>query len=164
MKLQFGVRDIPYAARYTAQSPLTPSMKRRRATILSPQQRGYGQGKTTGQVATELEKRYGIMETFFGFEENFIVENFEKAYAEGTTNGMNLGPWDVKWDPFPLENRFARTLTGRKFDGVIKGVPTQAAQRGVSHLRRNPYTPRAPRPSFVDTSLYQRSFTAWLEP
>lgn len=164
MKLQLGFEDIPYAVRYSAASPLPASIKKRRPQKLSPAMFGYGYGKTTGQVATELENKYPIVETFYSMEEDTIVDEFEKAYVIGLELGMSAGNWDVTWDPSKLENPFKRNLSGQKYDGRIRGVPTQASLRGVSHLRRNPYAPRGPRPSFIDTSLYQRSFRAWLEP
>jgi hypothetical protein len=135
------------------------------ARKVSPAQLSYGHGKTTGQVATELESKYHIVETFYGFEENNIIDDYEKAFQSGLELGMDGGSWDVVWDPsVKYEGRFKRSLSGRKYDGVIRGVPTQASLRGVSHLYRNPFAQRAPRPSFIDTSLYQRSFKAWMEP
>ena len=131
---------------------------------MSQPQQSYGVGKTVGQVATELEKKYGIVEKFVELEENFIVDNFEKAYQSALDLGMQGISWGVSWDPsLTLEPKFKRSLTQRRFDGLLRGVPTRAAQMGVSHLRQNPFSQAAPRPSFIDTSLYQRSFKAWTE-
>jgi hypothetical protein len=162
MKLQLGFENTPYSG---VRSALPLSIRKRMARRPSPAQQAYGQGKTVGQVATELEKKYGVVETFYNLEENFIVDAFEEAYMNGTGQGMTTSSWDVKWNPSrSLEPKFRRSLNSRRFDGLIRGVPTRAAQRGVSHLRRKPFAPSAPRPSFIDTSLYQRSFRAWLEP
>jgi hypothetical protein len=163
MKLVFGFENTPYSARYSRASPLPAYVKKRRPRALSPTQQAYGQGKTVGQVAEELEKKYGITEKFYELEENYIVDNFEESFANTTAIGIMGGSWDVAWDPIKLEGRFRRSLSSRRFDGLIPGVPTKAAQRGVSHLRQNPYAARGSRPSFIDTSLYQRSFKAWLE-
>jgi hypothetical protein len=62
-----------------------------------------------------------------------------------------------------IEAKFRQNLSSRKYDGVIPGVPTTAAQRGISHLQQRPYAKRSSRPSFVDTGMYQRSFRAWVE-
>ena len=62
-----------------------------------------------------------------------------------------------------IEEKFRRALASRAFDGLIAGVPTTAAQRGVSHKRRHPYAKRGPRPSFIDTDTYRQSFTVWME-
>ena len=164
MKLHLGFENTAYSARYSGQSPLTATMKKRRAKTLSPAQQTYGQNKTVGQVAEELEKKYGIVDAFYKLEENFIVDGFEGAYMNSLELGMGGGSWDVIWDPsLTLEPKFRRALSSRRFDGLIRGVPTQASLRGVSHLRQDPYSPAASRPSFVDTSLYQRSFKAWTE-
>jgi hypothetical protein len=139
-------------------------MQKRRPRTLSAAQQSYGAGKTAGEVGADLEKRFGVVETFVKLEEDFIVDKFEGAYASGMELGMGGGSWDIVWDPsITLEPRFRRSLTSRRFDGIIRGVPTRAAQRGISHLRKDPYASQASRPSFIDTSLYQRSFRAWTE-
>jgi hypothetical protein len=139
-------------------------MGKRLARRPSPAQLAYGQGKTTGEVATDLEKKYGIVEKFFTLEENFIVDAFENSYLNAMELGMLSGSWGVAWDPsITLEPKFKRSLSSRRFDGLIPGVPTLSAQKGVSHLRKDPYGQRGSRPSFIDTSLYQRSFKAWTE-
>jgi protein-disulfide isomerase-like protein with CxxC motif len=49
-----------------------------------------------------------------------------------------------------IEQRFKQDLSRRKFDGVIYGVPTKAAQRES-------------RQSFIKTGRYRNSFKAWME-
>jgi hypothetical protein len=121
-------------------------------------------GKTVGMVAEELEKKYGILEAFVTMEENFIVDNFEKAYVNAIDTRAPADTWTAVWDPIQLESKFRHAITGQKFDGIIKGVPTKAAQEGVSHLRADPYRKGATaRPSFMNTGLYMRSLKAWLE-
>jgi hypothetical protein len=161
MKLQLGFENIPYSG---VRAALPPSMGKRLARRPSPAQLAYGQGKTTGEVATDLEKKYGIVEKFYTLEENFIVDAFENSYLNAMELGMLSGSWGVTWDPsITLEPKFKRSLSSKRFDGLIPGVPTLAAQRGVSHLRQAPFASRSSRPSFIDTSLYQRSFKAWTE-
>jgi hypothetical protein len=164
MKLQLGVENLPYLLRYSRYSPLTATQKKRRPKRLSQLQADYGKGKTTGDVATELENKYGIMEAFYNMEEDFIVDGFEDKMAKGLASGMSGGSFDYDWDASQLETKFRHAITARKFDGVLKNVPTRAAQKGVSHLRVDPYRQgAAPRPSFMNTSLYMRSFKAWTE-
>jgi hypothetical protein len=163
MKLQFGFEDIPYAQRYAPESPILASIKKRVARKQTPAQQAYGQGKTSGQVAEEIEKKYGVVEVFYSLEEDFVIKNFEESYGNSLDLGMWGQSWDVVWDPSALEGKFRRSLSQRRFDGMIKGVPTKAAQGGVSHLRRKPFDQRAPRPSFINTGLYQRSFRVWTE-
>jgi hypothetical protein len=164
MKLQLGFEDIPYAQRYSAESPILASIKKRVARKQTQAQQSYGQGKTSGEVAAEIEKKYSLVEVFYGLEEDFVIQNFEESYANSLDLGMWGQSWDVAWDPSPLEGKFRRSLSQRRFDGIIKGVPTKASLAGVSHLRRDPFKKGASqRPSFINTGLYQRSFRAWTE-
>lgn len=135
---------------------------------MSRAQQAYGEGKTTTDVAADLEARYKIVETFWEMEEDNFVEVIEEAFADDIENVMQMGQVpktggisDKETDK--IEKKFMQNLQSRKYDGVLPGVPTTAAQRGVSHLHRHPYAKRAPRPSFIDTGMYQRSFRAWVE-
>jgi hypothetical protein len=62
-----------------------------------------------------------------------------------------------------IARRFKDMLSQRAYDGKIMGVPTKAAQAGVSHRFKKPYAKRASRPSFIDTGQYQASFVSWME-
>jgi hypothetical protein len=135
---------------------------------MSRAQQAYGQGKTTSEVAADLEARYKIVETFWEMEEDNFVEVIEEAFADDIEDVMQMGQVpktggisDRETDK--IEKKFMQNLQSHKYDGVISGVPTTAAQRGVSHLYQKPYAKRAPRPSFIDTGMYQRSFRAWVE-
>jgi hypothetical protein len=131
-------------------------------------QQVYGEGKTTVEVANELESKYHIVETFWEMEEDNFVELLEDSFAEDIEEVMQMGQVpkaggisDKETDK--IETKFRQSLTSQRFDGVISGVPTLAAQRGVSHLMQHPYARRGPRPSFIDTGMYMRSFRAWVE-
>lgn len=168
MKLVFGFDSFSYPARYGAKSPLTASVKKRKPKSgLSPSQKAYGQGKTTLQVAKELEDKYGIVETFAdmnhdyftGLFEDIFLDQFEEVVA--MKKPSKTGITNKQTDK--IEAKFRESLSKQKYDGVIPGVPTLASLRGVSHLRQHPYAKSAPRPSFIDTGMYQRSFRAWIE-
>jgi len=164
MKLQLGFESLPYSLRYTRESPLSATTKRRRPKKLSIYQQGYGIGKTTGMVADELEGKYKVVETFYNMEESNMIKDLENVYGNALELGMLGGSWDPFWDPsLVYEPRFRRAISTRRFDGVIPGVPTRAAKSGVSHLRADPFKPSAERPSFMNTGLYMRSFKAWTE-
>jgi hypothetical protein len=167
MKLQMGVEDHAYSARYSSSSPLPASVKKRVAKRPSPAQLAYGATKTTEQVAADLEKKYGLIETFYGLEEDsLIIPLLEDAFGDALASEMSGKPVvDIitSKETDKIENRFRRNLSTRRYDGVIRGVPTLSAQRGVSHLRQKPSASRGPRPSFVDTGLYMRSFKTWVE-
>jgi hypothetical protein len=168
LKLVLGFEDHPYPTRYDASSPLAKTVKRRRPKVMSPAQEAYGQGKTTKEVAADLEARYSIVETFWEMEEDTFIEVLEDAFADNIEEVMQMGQIpktggisDKETDK--IEKKFMQSLQSRRFDGVIPGVPTTAAQRGVSHLYKQPYARRAPRPSFINTGMYQRSFRVWVE-
>jgi hypothetical protein len=171
MNLQLGFESHPYSARYSASSPLTASVKSRGGRRMSLAQQMYGQGKNSGQVALELETKYQIVETFYKMEEdNLIIPLLADEYRaaldlEMELAGSGLPPIHIMTTKGidKIETRFRRNLSGRRYDGIIRGVPTLSAQRGISHLRRNPAASRGSRPSFIDTGLYQRSFKAWEE-
>jgi hypothetical protein len=116
-------------------------------------------------VAEELEKKYKIVETFFNLEESNIIDDLEGAFSNALALGMSGGSPQPIYDPsLVYEPRFRRAISTRKFDGIIPGVPTRAARMGVSHLRVDPFKKgAAERPSFMDTTLYMRSFRAWTE-
>lgn len=167
MKLHLGFENYPYAGRYETASPLTKSAKSRRPRVLSRSQQNYGQGKTTLEVANELESRYHIVETFWEMVEDEFVDQLEESFADDIEEVIAMGGTSRTGisdrDTDRLEAKFRQYLQSRKFDGVIPGVPTTAALRGVSHLRQHPYAKRPPRPSFIDTGMYQRSFRVWVE-
>lgn len=129
--------------------------------------RPYGEGKTSAQVAKELEKRYKIVETFYEINEDYIVNLIEEQAAIDIDDIMMMKKPSRKGMSFEetdkIEHRFKYALASGEFDGLIPGTPTTAAQRGVSHLRRHPYAKRGPRPSFIDTDTYRQSFTVWME-
>lgn len=169
MKLVLGFESYPYSARYNAESPLTATVKKRRPKVLSRAQEGYGAGKTSGQVAQELEEKYKIVETFYELEEDFIVELIEEQAAMDIEQVMTMAEPSADSgvsfeETDKIEKRFKQNLTSKRYDGLIPGVPTLASLRGVSHLRQHPYAKGNPiRPSFFDTGLYASSFRAWVE-
>jgi hypothetical protein len=168
MKLHLGFEDHAYETRYEESSPLTKTAKSRRSKTMSPAQKAYGQGKTTREVAEELETQYGIVEKFYELEADNIVEMLEETLGESIERIMTMeqppktGGIPVK-ETDKIEAKFRARL---KREELHSGgtVPTLAAIRGVSHLRKHPYAKSNPRrPSFIDTGMYQRSFRAWVE-
>jgi hypothetical protein len=119
--------------------------------------------KTTGDVAEILEARYGIMETFFNAHSRDIVQAMEGSLS-GTLENLLLGAPTAGASfgaaTAEIEREFRQFLSNREMDGM-PGIPTQAAMMGVN--RRLKVRRGAMRPSFVDTGLYQQSFTAWVD-
>jgi hypothetical protein len=153
--LHLGVLDLPYA---DAQS--FKEIRRKK-----PKQMPRGP-ITTGDVAEILEAKYGILQFFYARYGNEIrdevLASFEKAIES-----VELGA-PVTLDAFgeaaaKIEDRFRNFLSNREMDGLVIGVPTEAAKLGHSKRFKRSSKRRPPRPSFIDTGLYEGSFRAWAD-
>lgn len=141
MKLHLGVLDVPY-------------------------QDG---DRTTYEVAIIIEHKYHVMETFvdtigrdtiadaFAHSAKSSVEDlFSGALAAGVSLTMEATE--------EIQSAFRVFIDQQEMDGVVPGVPTQAALKGVNHRFKRPYVKGNPeRPSFRDTGLYQASMRAWTD-
>jgi len=155
--LVLGVHDIAYGANFGGGGSRRSKSKAQAA---------YGKGKTTGDVAQILEAKYHIMATFYEMNKTAIASALEKSMVGSVIDMVNGKPGPTKPDAQALsdiETSFKQALSMRAFDGVIKGVPTAASLGGVSHRFKKPYANRPARPSFINTGLYQSSFTVWTE-
>ena len=137
LKLKLGVLDVPYQ----------------------------NEGVTTGDVAGFLESKYGVVEYFWDTNEEELGQAILDG-LEGAIESMVMGA-PVGADPYAtgmtkIEEKFRDMLTSKGFDGKIAGVPTAAAQSGKSSRFKKPGKKRAPRPSFIDSGLYEGSFRAWV--
>lgn len=143
MKLHLGVMDVPYKEGSNSDT------------------------KTTGDVATILEEKYHIWEHFYQAHESDIAKSLEQSMGDAI-EALMMGATPAA-DPFTaatsaIEDRFKKFLSNREMDSLgYPGIPTQAAQKGVSHRFKHPYAKRPPRPSFIDTGLMQASAKAWIE-
>ena len=150
--LHMGVLDIPYAKRG---------------------------GVTTFQIATWLEEKYHIMETFYNLHQNDVVlasiENSLKGALENLALGGPLNDNMYQSAGDKITSSFKLFLSASEIESQgIPGVPTQAALDGVNHRMKNPYgkwvkrgkkkkfvrNPR--RPSFIDTGTYQSTSISWV--
>lgn len=161
--LQFGVNDIPYSQALTAQERRTVRWRQG----LRPWQSIRGQ-QTTGDVAEWLERRYGVMQFFVDEHgDDMIVPALENMMVGQLENLLMGGP--IRENVFEegdfssIEQAFRKMLDAKELDGRVAGVPTMAAQMGVSHRFSHPYARRASRPSFIDTGLYQTNVKVWME-
>jgi hypothetical protein len=127
--------------------------------------------KTTGDVATILEAKYGIMAAFVdlrydkiaGYLADSMAASIERLVKSGQrvdeTATLTYGG-DQK-----IEREFRAFLSANELAHLVAaaggGVLSQAAEAGVSHRRKRPYAKRKARPAFVDTGLYMASFRAW---
>ena len=125
--------------------------------------------KTTGDVADILEAKYHIMEVFFeDLGIDLIAKSLEKS-VEDAMNDIAAGapPQGIRLTQQAeqeMETAFRIFIDQQELDGVVPGVPTAAALKGVSHRLSHPYAKGNPsRPSFRDTGQYQASFRAWID-
>lgn len=123
-------------------------------------------GTTTGDVAEYLEKKYELMERYWALK----GDKHGRQIAAGIARAIEANMSGLKADPYgkamgQIENGFKDFISSRLVERVgIRGVPTEAALKGVSHRKAHPYAKDNPRrPSFRDTGLYQSSFKAWVE-
>lgn len=112
-------------------------------------------GATTGFVAKELEAEYGIMGHFVDMNADKIA----RMLAGDLRDALEGNPLDFKDTCEQMESDFKQALSSRAFDGIT-GVPTMAAQLGISHRFKNKKNKKGSRPSFIDTGAYQQSFRA----
>lgn len=159
LTLNLGVVDIPYGDAYA------PRTRRKGSSASSG-------SKSTGDIAEILEDKYHIMEIFFETNRDFVLKSMDDIFVGHLTNmlaGVGAPKDATSGDLFrpameKIGTAFRDFITQKKLDGVgVPGVPTQASLTGVSHSFARPYQKRAPRPSFVDTGLYRRSFEAWVD-
>lgn len=153
MILKFGVLDVPYGDAKSYRE-----VKRKKPKSMNGSQ-------TTGDVAEILEKKYNIMEFFWNLYGDKIGDALFDS-VEGAAESVLMGA-PATIDPYgsataEIETLFRGMLTEQKMDGQ-PGVATEAAKEGVSHRFKHPYAKRPPRPSFIDTSLFEASFRAWVD-
>lgn len=171
--LHLGVVDIPYVIAVPAELRRVRTRARRmgkrnwvdQGAATAPA----SGGQTTYDVATILEAKYHIMETFL--EEvgaNLLSAAFAHS-AEVALESLLMGRPAAEISltaeaTSEIEAAFRDFLSLRMMDGRVPGVPTLAALKGINHRFKHPYAKKNPeRPSFIDTGTYQASFRAWVD-
>lgn len=166
LTLHLGVAVLPYG-NDTARTQRRVAKARPGKQKPRPARAASSGSQTTGDVATILEKKYGVMAYFFQQHQAEIAGALEQSLA-GTLENIMLGA-PPKNNPFgaaeiKIEDAFKLFLDRQEMAGHVNGVPTKAALRGVNHRLRHPYAKsNSARPSFIDTGLYQGSFKAWVD-
>ena len=123
----------------------------------------------TGDVATWLERRYGVLGGFVGAHSQDIANDLAASVKSQITNLMLGSPTT---DPFAqatqdIATRAKQFISSGEAERVLaKGkpnpVPTQAAiDRKSSRIKSGKRS--GPRPSFIDTGMYEGSLTAWVD-
>lgn len=132
----------------------------------------YDDGATTFSVAEILEAKYHVMEIFYELRKEDVAKALEKS-IQGALDMLGSDAPAESINPFAtasadIEASFKQFLDSQEIERIgYPGVPTQAALDGVSHRfkrpRGNKTSKRAPRPSFIDTGLYEDSMKAWID-
>jgi hypothetical protein len=122
-------------------------------------------GASTGDVAGWLEDDYHVMEVFYQLHGRQIAGSLENSLAGALENllmGAPANDAEFGGATSAIEDMFRKFLESKEMDGLgIPGVPTQASLRGIS--KRFKSKRGSPRPSFIDSAMYENSFTAWVE-
>lgn len=108
----------------------------------------YAEGDPVVDTAKYLEKRFHVMETFVGLNQELVGD----AVAEALVLRMEKKPFQKPLDNIAKE--FRESVEQKKFDGWGPDIPTFAAQKGIRWRKSSPR--RGPnRPSFLDTGTYK---------
>jgi hypothetical protein len=128
---------------------------------------GATRGISTYEVARILEHKYHVMEHFYRKHEDEITQIIMDDLDEAALTAQMGGPAELAEDSSGMQKiraMFNTFLDSKEIETMgVAGVPTKAALHGVSHRFKHPYARRGPRPSFIDTGLYEASFRAWVD-
>lgn len=135
---------------------------------------GSGGTTTTGDVAEILERRYGVMQTFYDLRKGRIAEFLADGMASALQNlvaGRRMDTGSAMYGAGQrIEHEFRAFLDANEMQKLALALAgpeivnpnlSAAAARGVNHRRKHPYAKKnKPRPAFIDTGLYRASFRA----
>ena len=109
---------------------------------------------TVQEVAHAIEKRYGVMQKFVEVNESLVGDQVA-AMLVRRLEGDSINNQRIE----PIIKAFQDDLVNKKFDGLIREVPTKASLEGRGWRRNSPKRQKG-RPSFIDTESYKNSFTS----
>jgi hypothetical protein len=119
---------------------------------------------TTYQVATMLEKEYGLFSAYYDMNS----QNIANYIADGVAGAFETYELTGTFANMPLQDAgdqiaadFQDYIDQHRFDHVLQGVPTKAAQIGIRRRFKDRLDPG--RPSFQDTGTMEASLKAWFE-
>lgn len=124
-----------------------------------------GETVTTANVATWLENKYHVMETYATLHrediERELVNSMEGALEDLFAGAPMKDPYQEAMQN--VKAGFGQFLMTAEIESMgVPGVPTGAAIKRRS-LRFKDKKSNGFRPSFVDTSTYELSFRAWVK-
>lgn len=154
--LHLGVVDLLYVEGETKPKQRARVKKNRKA----PKPEREHNNATTGDVAEILEDKYHVMEIFWQLHGQEGADALTEGLVGQMENVLSGAP--LTGDPFgeaesTIDHLFKKFLSEGEMDKLgYPGVPTQAALKGVSHRFKKKRG--GPRPSFIDTGLFEASF------
>jgi hypothetical protein len=164
--LHMGFINTPYT-RETIMRPVASSKKEEKRN----RKRGFTRTMTAIKVAGILEGKYNIVETFseiYGEEiQNLLHDQFRETAKQiiierggrTTASLKNL----MKPATRQIELMFRSFLNNEEMNGMVEGVPTDAAKGGKLRGRGKITRKGLQRASFINTGIYRASFRAWVK-
>ena len=166
--LHIGVIDVNYVEREPPAKMKARVLKNGKAPK-KLRKHAAPEHKTTGDVATIIEAKYGLFTAFHENKEAELVGYLEEGLGDALEQLLGGGS-PVGLDPFAagcskIDEAFREFISSREAEAVgIEGTPTEAARKGVNHRLKHPYAKKNPRrPSFDDTGLMMASEKSWVE-
>jgi len=168
--LHLGVIDVPYAFSSVNTTPVPKRAKgkaaRGKALVKPATERKVQSGtETTGDVADWLETKYGVMAKFWELQGQVCADALGQSlvgYLQNQQLGAPAGSNPFAQGEDAIAQMFRQFLSDDEMAHAgVPGVPTQAALDGFNPRLKSKQG--SPRPSFIATGLYQKSFRAWIE-
>lgn len=120
--------------------------------IFGVQPTSYLEGDQVSEVAHYLEKRFKVMETFIGMNEEMVADQVAKSFV----STLEMKPDQAKKDIGFIAKEFKESIEDKKFDGLGPDIPTVSSQKGIRWRKSSPYR-GLNRPSFLDTGTYKEA-------
>ena len=120
-------------------------------------------GVTTYQVAKILEQKYQVMEVFYKAYHKKIAEEVQRKYAMMLKRYLKDGKTWGEQTELPMDDTralFSDYLDRDEWQQITGRTIMAAAGKSIRKKNKS-YT--GPRPAFIDTGLYRRSFRAFLK-
>jgi len=164
--LHFGFINTPYT-RETIARPFTSAKLKEKGKL----KRGSSKNMTALKVADILEAKYNVVETFHAIHEEEIKNVMHEGFKEvaermiSERGGQTRASLKNLMKPATkqIENMFRQFLDHEEMNGMIEGVPTDAAKGGKLRGRGKITRRGIQRASFVNTGIYKASFRAWVK-
>jgi hypothetical protein len=119
---------------------------------------------TTFEVATKLEEKYHVMETFYNSRKEkiagFLADNMAHAIQDMVSGHRTSATHGAEQKIEASFRSFLDSNEMQRMQIALTGAPiSAAATRGVSHRKKHPYAMKnKERPAFIDTGTYRSAF------